>query len=757
MSRKPTSQSTHPTSNKNTRRTLKTLKLTRCDSHDDKEPPSKKHRAGFTVHLRKSSLCPSSALIVLVHPPQLSNPPVFNLTKDDTIMASSSQGSTGSQLAKPILQSQQPLVDVKGKCKETRTLGNDEDNSLWVDKYEPSSEAELAVHKRKVEDVRRWLLEAFEGGPSAKLRKYRRILALTGPAGTAKTSTLRVLSRELDFDILEWRNSMSERGPSAFTNGEPPLDEELNLDTETLFDKFQAFLTRATTCNSVFGHCNITQRRRAESLVPTYSQSQTSTLRPSKRQLILLEDLPNLLHQPTQVRFQAALRSLCIPTPNMSEPPGPPIVIIVSDSGLRAEQPDDDTWDGGSNERRWDKKEVLDIRNVLGPELLTSPYVTRIGSLLASHFGSLEVHEKLGKQPAREAIDIIVESSSGDIRSAIMTLQFACVVDLPTSSIKSKGKVSRKNVDGKKRSKNVRAVLEAVTRREQSLVLFHLMGKILYNKRKFDSPSSHLSAKDAAKERDLDMQLIDPPPLPMWLSQNNRKASRVCIETLAAESPIDSSLLGMYIHRNYTQFCTDIDQCDGVCEGLSWVDSIGGAQSANSPYAFPTLTLSTLHSLPTPVPRNGQKVCKPTWFDVRTKELGASDAVGDVLGWLGKGVVVDGDADQGASSISVGKWTHTNVATELGGWLRALDRCSGGTGPMGSKRQGWPHPQPPRTHCLFTHLPWTLGAAEGDALGENEEGEGEGDADEDVRAPGGMRDGKERKGWLDDDDIENVE
>lgn len=33
--------------------------------------------------------------------------------------------------------------------------------------------AELAVHKRKVEDVRRWLLEAFEGGPSAKLRKYR--------------------------------------------------------------------------------------------------------------------------------------------------------------------------------------------------------------------------------------------------------------------------------------------------------------------------------------------------------------------------------------------------------------------------------------------------------------------------------------------------------------------------------------------------------------------------------------------------------
>lgn len=35
------------------------------------------------------------------------------------------------------------------------------------------SKAELAVHVRKVEDVRRWLVEAFDGGPSGKLKKYR--------------------------------------------------------------------------------------------------------------------------------------------------------------------------------------------------------------------------------------------------------------------------------------------------------------------------------------------------------------------------------------------------------------------------------------------------------------------------------------------------------------------------------------------------------------------------------------------------------
>jgi hypothetical protein len=46
----------------------------------------------------------------------------------------------------------------------------------WCDWYRP--QADLAVHKRKVEDVRRWLLEAFDGGPTGKLRKYRVCLVL---------------------------------------------------------------------------------------------------------------------------------------------------------------------------------------------------------------------------------------------------------------------------------------------------------------------------------------------------------------------------------------------------------------------------------------------------------------------------------------------------------------------------------------------------------------------------------------------------
>ena len=52
-----------------------------------------------------------------------------------------------------------------------------------------------------------------------------------------------------------------------------------------------------------------------------------------------------------------------------------------------------------------------------------------------------------------------------------MALQFACIIHKPTQR--------------KKKNIGHTVVLEAVTRREQSLALFHLLGKVLYNKRSF--------------------------------------------------------------------------------------------------------------------------------------------------------------------------------------------------------------------------------------------------------------------------------
>jgi hypothetical protein len=70
------------------------------------------------------------------------------------------------------------VKDVKGKGKATGTVHETpgtlqlithplqagsflQDDRLWTDKYEPQILGDLAVHKRKVDDVRKWLVEAF--------------------------------------------------------------------------------------------------------------------------------------------------------------------------------------------------------------------------------------------------------------------------------------------------------------------------------------------------------------------------------------------------------------------------------------------------------------------------------------------------------------------------------------------------------------------------------------------------------------------
>ena len=95
---------------------------------------------------------------------------------------------------------------------------------------------------------------------------------------------------------------------------------------------------------------------------------------------------------------------------------------------------------------------------------------TALKSMLDRHFHSKSA---VGTRPSKDVLYLIVESSNGDIRSAINALQFACTADHSTHKPALKG--SKK---GKGPSATV--MLEAVTRREQSLALFHLLGKIMH-------------------------------------------------------------------------------------------------------------------------------------------------------------------------------------------------------------------------------------------------------------------------------------
>ncbi|KDQ11559.1 hypothetical protein BOTBODRAFT_189751 [Botryobasidium botryosum FD-172 SS1] len=577
------------------------------------------------------------------------------------------------------------------------------DDQLWVDKYEPQTAEDLAVHKRKVEDVRKWLGEAFDSSPgSTKRRKYRRILALTGPAGTGKTVTIRVLAKEMNVQVVEWQNSV---------DGGAIGDQD--FDRESFSSKFQAFLSRATTYSTL-----------------TFDSPTTSTAPPtpsllqplSNNHIILIEDFPNVAHAGTRDAFHTALRSF------LASELSCPLVLVISDAGLRGEVADE----AGTAQGRRLRDEVLSIRNVVPPELVQVGLVTEIefnpvaitllrraiNSIVEAHFTASNPH----LPPSKEAIDMVVQSANGDIRSALMTLQFACIVDLPGSGGAKRGKGGK--LSKRAKAEATRGILASITQREQSLVLFHLLGKLLYNKRFGDDPE---------EKEEWPPEL--PGSLPPHLAHHERRPSKVDPNALYGDSPIDTSLLSLYLHQNYTQYCDEMDECEAISDWLSIADTFGGTgdlwphQSTLAPYAFQTLTRGVLHSLPTPVARRNQKIFKPEFFDHLRKTRDAEGVVADVVAWI-----------EGTSGV---RWGEDEVSTELGGVLKFVDGA-------------------PRSHVAFTHLPYSLNPSRMEQLDEQDAAAlGDTAAEERPEGTHGVGQGtgevqiaedRERE-WLSDDDI----
>lgn len=191
-----------------------------------------------------------------------------------------------------------------------------------------------------------------------------------------------MLARELGFEILEWRNAIH-LSEARHDNDNDEDTYRSPGDHETLFAKFEAFLTRASACQSIFAppsHTSFHSSHPSQSH-PSQSQSEhpsgSQVQQRPRRQIILLEDLPNILHPKTQDQFHAALTFLCS-SPSSTVP----VVIVVSDAGTRGEARDETMasgigWGGG--------KDVVDIRSVLPGTLLNSAFVTHIASVFHSY------------------------------------------------------------------------------------------------------------------------------------------------------------------------------------------------------------------------------------------------------------------------------------------------------------------------------------------------------------------------------------
>lgn len=136
---------------------------------------------------------------------------------------------------------------------------------------------------------------------------------------------------------------------------------------------------------------------------------------------------------------------------------------------------------------------------------------------------------------SKDIVEAVVEGANGDIRSAVNTLQIVHQKGDPLPHDRG----TKRGADGsavKSQSKaQARKAVAVVSGRESSLVLFHALGKVLYNKRVGDPDEG----AEAQSEDEAHMDDEQEPLPPHWLSSARRR-SRVDVE-VGAERAEDTA------------------------------------------------------------------------------------------------------------------------------------------------------------------------------------------------------------------------
>jgi cell cycle checkpoint protein len=408
------------------------------------------------------------------------------------------------------------------------------DQRPWTERYGPLNMEELAVHKKKVQDVRTWLDSVTNG------RDRQRLLILKGAAGTGKTTTIRLLSQELGLHVNEWKN------PDFTSSGE---DGFISMSAQ-----FEEFVARTGT----FGVLDVGQSNRA---------SKSSSSRPDTgKGLILVEEFPNTFSRSSSAlqSFRSAVtRYLETSTPSMdslfSRQGTPkkivmPIVMIISETLLSTTTAASDSFTA---------------YRLLGPDILAHPGASVVEfNPVAMTFMTKALELVIRKEskasgrknaPGTSVLKHLADT--GDIRSAVSSLEFLCLRADKDDGWSGKVATSKakRGAPDVPLSKMEADSLEMITQRESTLGIFHAIGKAVYNKR--ESPTD-----------------TPPPQPPAHLPQHARsKVSEVNIESLLNELGTDVQTFVAALHENYVLSCQGdleetLDHVNGCIDSLSDAD-----------------------------------------------------------------------------------------------------------------------------------------------------------------------------------------
>ncbi|XP_019716431.1 cell cycle checkpoint protein RAD17 isoform X1 [Hippocampus comes] len=446
-------------------------------------------------------------------------------------------------------------------------LGHRKQDEPWVDRYTPCSKVDLAVHKKKVEEVENWLKVHTDGSQGG-------LLLLTGPSGCGKTATIQVLSLELGLRIQEWTNPPK---LDSYTNSQQ--DRTTNsLSSTSQSAQFQEFLLRANKYNCL---------------------KMVGDARSTGMNLILVEEFPNQFY-----RNPSGLHDIlrCFVKTSRF-----PLVFIVSNS------PSADSSSRFLFPR--ELMEELHISNISFNPVAPTTMMKVLTRILTNEDGKSNGRVIV---PDQTVLEMVCSGSSGDIRSAINNLQFASVPDYPQQKEALRGNhplkskvmaVSRSTLRKKSKPKNGQEGQPPVGMKDTCLFLFRALGKILHCKR---------GTPECIQEAECAFAL----QLPSHLSQHHRESLQVDPEWVIEHSYVSGEFFNLYLHQNYLDFFSEMEDVEKASEYMSDADLLTSDwMSSNTmrEYASSVATRGLLHSNSQQIAVGFRPLHKPNWLLVSKK------------------------------------------------------------------------------------------------------------------------------------------
>lgn len=297
-----------------------------------------------------------------------------------------------------------------------------EKGSSWLKVFEPKSVEDLLLNPKKLQELRSWFTLTRQSS------RHNRILLLTGPTGSLKLSSCRLLAKEANYDLSEWTTK------NAF-------ERELLVDDQSLHN-FQ---------------------RQSESFCEfLLNSSRYANLFSNKDRALIVKDLPNtFLRKGHEEEFFDILKKFKAEGKS-------PLIFIISQSSAKSLNIEYRLFPDS-------------VKANLGIECISMNPITAtnmkralkmiIATMKNSNEGIEHVEDLI--------IDSIVTQSQGDIRNAVNNLQLIAQqgkvsYDLHTSS--------RRNVKTGKIQKGPQAKVEKGIGRDELLDIFHGVGRALYPK-----------------------------------------------------------------------------------------------------------------------------------------------------------------------------------------------------------------------------------------------------------------------------------